>query len=249
MTPVLLVYTAAKMLLTRGGRIVTKNIASALNLSFLVLFIVLIATVSLNAQTNDENYLKTITDRSVKIVNGLSIKDSVVYNKVIGQLVAQYSGLNKIQEADKALVASIKQETAVAEDKAARLKDAEQNKNKELNTLHLSFISGLEQLLGPEQIELVKDGMTYRVFPITYAAYQDMIPTLTEAQKAKIYEWLKEAREVAMDAGTSDQKHAVFGKYKGRINNYLSAEGYDLKKATDEWQQRIKERNRNNASG
>lgn len=249
MTPVLLVYTAAKMLLTRGGRIVTKNIASALNLSFLVLFIVLIAAVSLNAQTNDENYLKTITDRSVKIVNGLSIKDSVVYNKVIGQLVAQYSGLNKIQEADKALVASIKQETAVAEDKAARLKDAEQNKNKELNTLHLSFISGLEQLLGPEQIELVKDGMTYRVFPITYAAYQDMIPTLTEAQKAKIYEWLKEAREVAMDAGTSDQKHAVFGKYKGRINNYLSAEGYDLKKATDEWQQRIKERNRNNASG
>jgi Spy/CpxP family protein refolding chaperone len=75
-----------------------------------------------------------------------------------------------------------------------------------------------------------------------------MIPTLTEAQKAKIYEWLKEAREVAMDAGSSDQKHAVFGKYKGRINNYLSAEGYDLKKATDEWQQRIKERNKSNQS-
>jgi hypothetical protein len=47
-----------------------------------------------------------------------------------------------------------------------------------------------------------------------------------------------------MDAESSDKKHAVFGKYKGRINNYLSAEGYDLKKATEEWQQRIKERNK-----
>ena len=244
MTPVLPVYTAAKMLLIRGGRIVTKNIASTLNQSLPVLFIVLIAAVSLNAQTNEEAYLKTITDRSAKIVNGLSIKDSVVYNKVVAQLVAQYSGLNKIQEADKALVTSIKQGTIAAEEKTVRLKEAEEKNNKELHTLHQSFISGLQQLLSPEQLELVKDGMTYRVFPITYAAYQDMIPTLTDAQKAKIYEWLKEAREVAMDAGSSDQKHAVFGKYKGRINNYLSAEGYDLKKATDEWQQRIKERNK-----
>lgn len=248
MTPVLLVYTAAKMLLKRSGRIVTKHIRASIHHASLLFFIILFTAGSLQAQNNEEAYIKTITDRSSKIVNGLSIKDSVVYNKVVAQLVAQYSGLNKIQEADKVLVTSIKQETASAEETAARLKGAEEKKNKELSTLHHSFISGLQQLLSPEQIELVKDGMTYRVFPITYTAYQDMIPTLTEAQKAKIYEWLKEAREVAMDAGSSDQKHAVFGKYKGRINNYLSAEGYDLKKATDEWQQRIKERNKTNQS-
>ena len=248
MTPVLLVNTAAKILLKRSGRIVTKRITSSLHQSFLFLFIILFSAGSLHAQNNEEAYIKAITDRSVKIVNGLSIKDSVVYNKVVAQLVAQYSGLNKIQEADKALVVSIKQGTAAAEETAVRLKEAEEKKNKELSTLHQSFISGLQQLLSPEQLEGVKDGMTYRVFPITYAAYQDMIPTLNEVQKAKIYEWLKEARELAMDAGSSDQKHAVFGKYKGRINNYLSAEGYDLKKATDEWQQRIKERNKANQS-
>ena len=33
-----------------------------------------------------------------------------------------------------------------------------------------------------------------------------------------------------MDGSTSDEKHAVFGKYKGRINNYLSKAGYDAKK-------------------
>lgn len=248
MTPVLLVYTAAKMLLKRSGRIVTKHITASFHQSSLLLFIIFFIAGSLHAQNNEEAYIKTITDRSAKIVNGLSIKDSVVYNKVVMQLVGQYSGLNKIQEADKALVISIKQGTATADEKMALLKEAEEKRNKELSSLHHSFISGLQQLLSPEQLELVKDGMTYRVFPITFAAYQDMIPALTDTQKAKIYEWLKEAREVAMDAGSSDQKHAVFGKYKGRINNYLSAEGYDLKKATDEWQQRIKERNKTNQS-
>ena len=35
-------------------------------------------------------------------------------------------------------------------------------------------------------------------------------------------------------------KTMPFGKYKGRINNYLSAQGYDLKKEGIEWQKRIK---------
>jgi hypothetical protein len=85
--------------------------------------------------------------------------------------------------------------------------------------------------------------MTYSVFPKTYAAYVDMIPSLKQEQKDKIYNWLKEARELAMDEGSSERKHAVFGKYKGRINNYLSAEGYDVKKEGEEWQKRIKEKN------
>ena len=72
--------------------------------------------------------------------------------------------------------------------------------------------------------------MTYRVMPVTYTAYQEMILTLTTEQKEKIYNWLKEAREQAMDEGSSEDKHKVFGKFKGRINNYLSAQGYDMKK-------------------
>jgi hypothetical protein len=43
--------------------------------------------------------------------------------------------------------------------------------------------------------------------------------------------WLVEAREVALTAGSAEEKHRVFGKYKGRINNFLSAAGYDLKAA------------------
>jgi len=91
--------------------------------------------------------------------------------------------------------------------------------------------------------------MTYRVMPITYTAYQDMIPALTVEQKEKIYNWLREARELAMDEGSSEDKHKVFGKYKGKINNYLSIQGYDMKVEEKGWQQRIKEREAAKKSG
>jgi len=84
--------------------------------------------------------------------------------------------------------------------------------------------------------------MTYKVLPLTYNAYLDELPNLTEVQKMQIKAWLTEAREHAIDAESSEKKHAWFGKYKGRINNYLSAQGYDMKKAGEEWQKRIKEK-------
>jgi hypothetical protein len=84
--------------------------------------------------------------------------------------------------------------------------------------------------------------MTYKKVAVTYNAYVDELPQLTDAQKTQLKAWLVEAREKAIDAGSSDEKTAIFGKYKGRINNYLSAQGYDMKKAGEEWQKRIKER-------
>ncbi|MNR53744.1 hypothetical protein D3C85_1738080 [compost metagenome] len=45
-----------------------------------------------------------------------------------------------------------------------------------------------------------------------------------------------------MDGGSSKEKHAWFGKYKGRINNYLSKEGYDLTKEREGWNKRIAEK-------
>jgi hypothetical protein len=36
---------------------------------------------------------------------------------------------------------------------------------------------------------------------------------------------LKEAREEAMDAGSAPEKTAIFQRYKGKINNYLSKQG------------------------
>ena len=67
-----------------------------------------------------------------------------------------------------------------------------------------------------------------------------MIPSLKKDEKKQIYAWLVEAREFAMDAENSNKKHEAFGKYKGRINNYLSKRGYDLVKERAGWAERLK---------
>ena len=40
--------------------------------------------------------------------------------------------------------------------------------------------------------------------------------SLSDEEKKQIMAWLIEARELAIDAESSNKKHEVFGKYKGR---------------------------------
>ena len=111
---------------------------------------------------------------------------------------------------------------------------------------HRSFnnfiANSLSLFLDDAQIETVKDVMTYNVVKVTYDAQCDMIPTLKDEEKKQILAWLKEAREYAIDAESSKKKHETFGKYKGRINNYLSKRGYNLQKEREEWAKRVKAR-------
>jgi hypothetical protein len=65
-----------------------------------------------------------------------------------------------------------------------------------------------------------------------------MIPSLKKEEKEQIMVWLVEAREKAMDAESSEKKHWWFGKYKGRINNYLSAQGYNITEEREAWEKR-----------
>jgi hypothetical protein len=210
-------------------------------LNFL-LVIALLFSAPLQAQTTrptDTSYQKVIIERSAKIVTTLGIADVSTFKIVQEQLMDQYFSLNKIHEESKLARAAIKSTTLSKEAADAAIATEDEKKKKSLITLHSSFIAQLQQHLTPEQVEKVKDGMTYRVLPVTWTAYMDMLQHLTQEQKDKMYGWLVEARELAMDEGSSDAKHAVFGKYKGRINNYLSAQGYDMKKEGEEWQKRI----------
>ena len=213
-----------------------------LNTFLILLFFGL--TLQITAQTKDQQdaeYTKTITRRADKIVAVLGLTDSVKYKKVRDVIVQQYRNLNDIQtERDT----KIKAAKALKETNKALAADQTRNAENEvyarLYFLHFDYISKLMIYLTPEQLEQVKDGMTYSVLPITYKGYCDEVLNLTDEQKLQIKIWLTEARELAMDAGTSDEKHKWFGKYKGRINNYLSKEGYDMKKESEEWQKRIK---------
>jgi L-rhamnose mutarotase len=190
----------------------------------------------------DTAYQRTIKERSAKIVNTLEITDSHKYSLVLDQVMNQYFGLNEIHDVSKKIIADIKSKGLAKEETDKAILEQEQKKSSQLLQLHNAFIGLLKKNLSDAQVDKVKDGMTYNVLNVTYTAYLDKIPGLSTEQKEKIYVWLKEARELAMDEGSSDDKHKVFGKYKGRINNYLSDQGYDLRKEEKDWQARLKER-------
>jgi Protein of unknown function (DUF3826) len=190
-----------------------------------------------NAQPTDDFKTK-LTERAKKIVNTLQLTDSSVYNNAVTALVNQYYNLSQVHDAYTAAVKTVKEKNAPKEEADKLIADETAKKAAALKNLHTAFLKQLSAKFTEAQIEKIKDGMTYNVFPITYAAYQKMILSLTNSQKLKIYDWLKEARELAMDEGSSDDKHKMFGKYKGKINNYLSAQGYNVKKEGDEWAKR-----------
>jgi hypothetical protein len=193
-------------------------------------------------------FRKTLHDRSVKIVNTLGLTDSGKYKAIVDLLTDQYVDLNRVHDKTKESIASINSLQLAGEEKIGLIKIEEDKKASQLSQLHKGFIAKLQTTLSAEQIEKIKDGMTYRVMPITYTAYLDMIPALTVEQKEKIYNWLSEARELAMDEGSSEDKHKVFGKYKGKINNYLSAQGYNMKAEEKGWQERMKEKKQKEAT-
>ena len=111
-----------------------------------------------------------------------------------------------------------------------------------LKSLHDHFLSRLAAVLTPGQVEQVKDKMTYGKVKVTYDAYCEIVPGLTETEKARMLAWLKEAREEAMDCGSAEEKSAVFKRYKGKINNYLTAQGHDVKQAYKDWGRKQKEK-------
>ena len=188
-------------------------------------------------------YRKTVYARAAKIVKGLNLSDSTQAKKVTEVVAKQYQDLNDIyvlRDNKKTLIKG--DANANKEAVNAKLKAVDEETTAKVDKLHPQYLKRLAKAgLSTAQIDQVKDGMTYNVLNVTYTAYQAMMPNLTDAQKTQILAWLTEAREHSMDAESSEKKHAWFGKYKGRINNYLSQAGIDMKKEEAAWMARIKE--------
>ena len=197
-----------------------------------------------NAQQNkDQEYIKVSNERAAKIVGKLALNDTEKEKKITQIIAEQYQNLNAVQEKRDAEIKKVKDDSSLAKEKQnAEIEKLKSKADKSIDKLHKTYLKKLETQLNEAKITEVKDGMTYGVLPITVAGYNDMLPNLTKEQKEYIYKALVEAREHAMDGGTSKEKHAWFGKYKGRINNYLSKQGYDLNKESTDWHKRIEER-------
>tara|TARA_R110002050_G_scaffold53118_2_gene120874 strand:- start:136717 stop:137373 length:657 start_codon:yes stop_codon:yes gene_type:complete len=211
-------------------------------ISLSVIFFML-TLVGLNAQQHlDPEYIKVTNNRASKIADKLELSDPVTTQAVTQLIGQQYRDLSMYHDARDAKVDALKKSDLSKEKQTKKIEKLKNKTDKKINKLHQVYLKNLAKYLNTDKIDAVKDGMTYGVVPKTYFAFQDMLPNLTEAQKDYIHSNLIEAREHAMDAGSSKEKHAWFGKYKGRINNYLSKAGYDLNKESEDWHKRIEAR-------
>ncbi len=185
--------------------------------------------VALKAEGRDSAYVSSILARSRKATDKLGITWTPKGQDVLHIIANRYFALNDIYAQRDEMRKSNKQ-----------LADAQCDSR--LYRSHFGFDADLALYLKPGEVETVKDVMTYDVVHVTYDAFCDMIPTLTTEEKQQIMIWLIEARELALDAESSNKKHETFNKYKGRINNYLSARGYNLQHEREEWEKRVKAR-------
>ncbi len=181
----------------------------------------------------DSEYSQKLEIRVDKIVSSLALADGAKQGRVHEVFVGQYRELNAWHASHDAELKTLRRAAASPGDAVAKKKI--QAIEQSLQVLHAAFLQKLGTDLTAAQVETVKDTMTYNKVKVTYDAYCQIVPNLTESDKTRILELLKEARELAMDGGSAEEKSAVFGQYKGKINNYLSTTGHDVKKAYRDW--------------
>lgn len=208
--------------------------------AMMALYTTNVNAVELDTNGRDPNYVETIMQRSKKVTDALNISGTEKGEQVLDIVANRYFKLNDIYAERDSLKAVAR--TMTGEEKKRKMEYAEMLKDQKLYKSHFGFIADLSVYLTDAEVETVKDVLTYNVVNVTYKAQCDMIPTLKEEEKVQILAWLKEGREYAIDAESSKKKHEAFGKYKGRINNWLSKRGYNLTKEREEWAKRVKAR-------
>jgi hypothetical protein len=182
------------------------------------------------AEEREQAYTATIAKRATAALELLAVSDTAKSNRVHELIMKQYRALRARDEALDTMFKALSQDAPGVETNRSAVLMALSRQ------LHKQFIAKLEQDLTPAQVEIVKDRMTYNKLRVTFDAYCAILPGLTHAEKTQVLEHLRDAREEAMDGGTADEKSAIFQKYKDLINAYLGQHGYDVAKATREWE-------------
>jgi hypothetical protein len=180
----------------------------------------------------ETEYTKVLEKRTAPMIVALDLGDSTKAARVQARIIARYKSLNDWQEKYEARIKELRK----SQDESAKAEIATAYADRK--TARDAFLADLAKDLTPAQVDIIKDKLTYNKLQVTYNGYLQQLPTLKEEQKKKIYDWLVEAREEGIDGISSHEKDEIFGKYKGRINNYLSKEGYDLKQSSIDWKAR-----------
>jgi hypothetical protein len=180
------------------------------------------------APFDEKKYRETVNKRATAAVGAANVADEAKRDTAVKVVEAHYIGIHDIHVVrDNAVQAASGDQDAIAKVRAKA--DAD------VAVVHKKFTQDLAAVLTPEQCDIVKDKMTYDVRVQTFKVYCEMLPDLTDKHKATIRDMLLAGREEALVAGSAEGKHEKFRIAKGKIANYLSQQGYDLKKAEAEW--------------
>lgn len=114
-------------------------------------------------------------------------------------------------------------------------------KKKALVKARDTLYAGLDaEKLSDEQKLVVKNGLSANHYRINTDAFRNLVPTLTDEEKLYIDTQFAEVCDEAVLLNSGSAKGELFVHRRGRINNYLSKRGYDLKKLSQERNERMR---------
>lgn len=202
-----------------------------------LLFLMCICFVA-NAQQHEvTDYIVNINERASKIVSNLDVNDSDK-REIESIIIKQYVNIEKIEAKRDSQLEKLKKALIDEEKRKVKSEEIWVEYKASISKLHDSYLDKLSKKLNESQIVQVKDAMTYQVMPKTYHNFLDMFQNLNDDQKKMIYDHLVEARENAMNVGTSKWQFAWFAKYRGKINNILASQGIELHYTSKAWEKK-----------
>ncbi len=96
-------------------------------------------------------------------------------------------------------------------------------------TVHAALMTGLRADLTDAQVEAILDQYTIGKIAFTLKGYHAIVPDLTAEEEQVILDFLKQAREEAVDYKNMPQISAIFEIYKTKSEQYLNSRGRDWK--------------------
>lgn len=98
------------------------------------------------------------------------------------------------------------------------------------DSVHQDFMNGLRANLDSTEVDKILDKYTVGKVAFTMKGYKAIVPDLTPEEQTVILNYLKQAREEAIDYKNMNEISAIFKIYKIKCQDYLNANGRDWKK-------------------
>jgi hypothetical protein len=106
--------------------------------------------------------------------------------------------------------------------------------------VHEELMHALKEDLTADQVEFILDKYTIGKVAFTMKGYDAIVPDLTEKEKATILQYLKQAREQAVDFKNMRQISAIFEIYKTKCEQFLNSNGRNWRQLYSAYAEKVK---------